>query len=79
MIDVRDRLKADPTSVTFAFPVGLGSPLHVSVVNVGKAAGAPASKVVAVDAGRLRREPRDIERAQHAAVKMDPRVTAENI
>jgi putative tricarboxylic transport membrane protein len=48
MIDVRDRLKADPTSVTFAFPVGLGSPLHVSVVNVGKAAGAPASKVVAV-------------------------------
>ena len=47
MIDVRDRLKADPSSVTFAFPVGLGSPLHVSVVNVGKAAGAPASKVVA--------------------------------
>jgi putative tricarboxylic transport membrane protein len=48
MIDVRDRLKADPGSVTFAFPVGLGSPLHVSVVNVGKAAGAPANKVVAV-------------------------------
>jgi putative tricarboxylic transport membrane protein len=48
MIDVRDRLKADPGSVTFAFPVGLGSPLHVCVVNVGKAAGAPASKVVAV-------------------------------
>ena len=40
MADVRDRLKADPSSVTFAFPVGLGSPLHVSVVNVAKAAGA---------------------------------------
>src|SRR5262249_28651676 len=43
MTDVRDRLKADPGSVTFAFPVGLGSPLHVSVVNVAKSAGvAPA-------------------------------------
>ena len=39
MVDVRDRLKADPSGVTFAFPVGLGSPLHVSVVNVGKAVG----------------------------------------
>src|SRR5262245_5685381 len=48
MADVRDRLKADPSSVTFAFPVGLGTPLHVSVVNVGRAAGAPASKLVAV-------------------------------
>ena len=48
MVDVRDRLKADPGSVTFAFPVGLGSPLHVSVVNVGKTAGAPAKKLVTV-------------------------------
>ena len=48
MVDVRDRLKADPGSVTFAFPVGLGSPLHVSVVNVGKTAGAPANKLVTV-------------------------------
>jgi len=48
MVDVRDRLKADPASVTFAFPVGLGSPLHVSVVNVGKTAGAPAKKLVTV-------------------------------
>ena len=48
MADVRDRLKADPTSVTFAFPVGLGSPLHISVVNVGKAVGAPPSKLVTV-------------------------------
>jgi len=48
MADVRDRLKADPASVTFAFPVGLGSPLHVSVVNVGKAAGATPSKLVTV-------------------------------
>ena len=53
MSDVRDRLKADPGSVSFAFPVGLGTPLHVSVVNVGKAAGAPANKlvVVAFDSG----------------------------
>jgi len=29
-------------------PVGLGSPLHVSVVNVGKTAGAPAKKLVTV-------------------------------
>ncbi len=48
MADVRDRLKADPASVTFAFPVGLGSPLHISVVNVGKAVGAPPDKIVTV-------------------------------
>ncbi|MGB6659872.1 MAG: tripartite tricarboxylate transporter substrate binding protein [Xanthobacteraceae bacterium] len=48
MADVRSRLKADPTSVTFAFPVGLGSPLHISVVNVGKAVGAPPDKIVTV-------------------------------
>ena len=48
MADVRDRLRADPASVTFAFPVGLGSPLHVSAVNVGKAAGAAPSKVITV-------------------------------
>jgi putative tricarboxylic transport membrane protein len=48
MADVRDHLKADPTSVTFAFPVGLGSPLHISVVNVGKAVGAPPDKIVTV-------------------------------
>ena len=40
--------KPIPSSVTFAFPVGLGSPLHVSVVNVGKTAGAPANKLVTV-------------------------------
>jgi putative tricarboxylic transport membrane protein len=48
MADVRDRLRADPSSVTFAFPVGLGSPLHVSAVSVAKAAGAASSKVIAV-------------------------------
>jgi putative tricarboxylic transport membrane protein len=48
MGDVRARLKVDPGSVTFAFPVGLGSPLHVSVVNVGRTVGAPASKLVTV-------------------------------
>jgi putative tricarboxylic transport membrane protein len=48
MADVRNHLKADPTSVTFAFPVGLGSPLHISVVNVGKAVGAPPDKMVTV-------------------------------
>jgi putative tricarboxylic transport membrane protein len=48
MADVRARLKADPTSVTFAFPVGLGSPLHISVVNVGRAVGATAKKLVTV-------------------------------
>jgi putative tricarboxylic transport membrane protein len=48
MVDVRDRLHADSKSVTFAFPVGLGSPLHVSAVNVAKAAGAASSAVIAV-------------------------------
>jgi putative tricarboxylic transport membrane protein len=48
MADVRERLKADPSSVTFAFPVGLGTPLHVSVVKVGRAAGAPWQKLVTV-------------------------------
>jgi len=48
MVDVRERLKADPSSVTFAFPVGLGSPLHISVVNVGKTVGAAPNKLVTV-------------------------------
>jgi len=48
MLDVRDRLRADPRSVTFAFPVGLGTPLHVSAVKVAKAAGAGASEIVTV-------------------------------
>jgi len=48
MADVRDRLKADASSVSFAFPVGLGSPLHVSVVNVAKASGASPNKLVTV-------------------------------
>ena len=48
MADVSAKLKADPTSVTFAFPVGLGSPLHISVVNVGRAVGATAKKLVTV-------------------------------
>jgi putative tricarboxylic transport membrane protein len=48
MVDVAKRLKAGPGSVTFAFPVGLGSPLHLSVVNVGKAVGAPPDKLVTV-------------------------------
>jgi putative tricarboxylic transport membrane protein len=49
MVDVGAKLKADTTSLTFAFPVGLGSPLHVSVVNVAKAVGAKdPTKVVAV-------------------------------
>jgi putative tricarboxylic transport membrane protein len=34
--------------VTFAFPVGLGSPLHISVVDVGKAVGAPTDKLITV-------------------------------
>jgi putative tricarboxylic transport membrane protein len=48
MVEVRNRLRIDAGSLTFAFPVGLGSPLHVSVVNVAKAAGAASGKVVAV-------------------------------
>jgi len=48
MADVRDRLKSDPSSLSFAFPVGLGTPLHVSVVNVGRAAGTPWQKLVTV-------------------------------
>ena len=48
MHDVRDRLRADPRTLTFAFPVGHGSPLHVSAVNVGKAAGVLPSQVITV-------------------------------
>jgi putative tricarboxylic transport membrane protein len=48
MADVRDRLRADAGSLTFAFPVGLGSPLHVSAVNVAKAAGVAPGKVITV-------------------------------
>jgi putative tricarboxylic transport membrane protein len=48
MVDVRERLHADPRSMTFAFPVGLGTPLHVSAVKVAKAAGAGPSEIVTV-------------------------------
>jgi putative tricarboxylic transport membrane protein len=48
MADVRDWLHDDPRSVTFAFPVGLGTPLHVSAVNVAKAAGAAPSELITV-------------------------------
>jgi len=48
MVDVRDRLRGNPRSLTFAFPVGLGTPLHVSVVNVGKAAGVPPNELITV-------------------------------
>ncbi|TCR61786.1 tripartite tricarboxylate transporter substrate binding protein [Bosea sp. BK604] len=53
MADVKERLKADPKSVTFAFPVGLGSPLHVAAVQVAKTAGVkPAEvKTVVFDSG----------------------------
>jgi putative tricarboxylic transport membrane protein len=48
MVDVRERLRANPRSLTFAFPVGLGTPLHVSVVSVGKAAGAAPNELITV-------------------------------
>ena len=48
MAEVRDRLNANSSSLTFAFPVGLGSPLHVSVVNVAKASGATPGELVTV-------------------------------
>jgi putative tricarboxylic transport membrane protein len=53
MIDIRNRLKTDPGSVTFAIPVGLGTPLHFSVISLGASVGAPPGKmvVVAFDSG----------------------------
>jgi putative tricarboxylic transport membrane protein len=55
MADVRDRLKKDPGSVSFAFPVGAGNPLHISIVDVAVAAGVDPKKVKAVvfDSGSL--------------------------
>lgn len=38
LVDIQERLQADPQSVTFAFPVGLGSPLHISAVNLAATA-----------------------------------------
>ncbi len=51
--DVLERLRTNPSSLTFAFSVGLGSPLHVSVVQFGKLAGvAPrAMKTVVFESG----------------------------
>lgn len=53
MTDVRDRLAADKSSITFAFPVGLGSPLHVAAVQVAETAGVTAGdvKTVVFDSG----------------------------
>lgn len=51
--DVLERLRSNPASLTFAFSVGLGSPLHVSVVQFGKLAGvAPRNmKTVVFESG----------------------------
>lgn len=51
--DVLDLLKENPTSVTFSFSVGLGSPLHISVANYAKLAGVDPRqiKTVVFDSG----------------------------
>ncbi len=51
--DVLERLRSNPGSITFAFSVGLGSPLHVSIVQFGKLAGvAPRNlKTVVFESG----------------------------
>ena len=48
MKDVADRLRESPGSVTFAVPVGVGSPGHISAVKLAKALGAPPNKLVTV-------------------------------
>lgn len=48
MKDVADRLRKAPGSVTFAVPVGAGSPGHISAVKLAKALGAPPIKLVTV-------------------------------
>ena len=55
MADVRDRLKKDPASVSFAYSVGVGNPLHISIVDVAGAAGVDQKRVKAVvfDSGAL--------------------------
>jgi putative tricarboxylic transport membrane protein len=55
MADVRDRLRKDPASVSFAYSVGAGNPLHISIVDVATAAGADPKKVKAVvfDSGTM--------------------------
>ena len=55
MVDVRDRLKKDPGSVSFAYSVGVGNPLHISIVDVAAAAGVDSKRVKAVvfDSGTM--------------------------
>jgi putative tricarboxylic transport membrane protein len=48
MADVRDRLKKDPDSVSFAYSVGAGNPLHISIIDVAATAGVDAKRVKAV-------------------------------
>ena len=48
MKDVADRLREAPGSVTFAVPVGVGSPGHISAVKLAKALGTPPNKLVTV-------------------------------
>ena len=48
MADLSERLHSDPRSLTFAFPIGRGSPLHISAVKVAKAAGAGPNDIVTV-------------------------------
>jgi putative tricarboxylic transport membrane protein len=55
MADVRERLKKDPDSVSFAYSVGAGNPLHISIIDVAATAGVDAKRVKAVvfDSGAL--------------------------
>ena len=48
MADLSERLHSDPRSLTFAFPIGRGSLLHISAVKVAKAAGAGPNDIVTV-------------------------------
>ncbi len=53
MTDVRDRLRKDANSVSFGFSVAPGSPLHISIADVARSAGADPKKVrtVVFDSG----------------------------
>ena len=46
--DIVERLKKDPTSLSFGFSTAAGNPLHISIAMLARQAGAEAAKVKAV-------------------------------
>src|SRR5580698_2628677 len=82
MVDVREKLKADPTSVTFAFPVGLGSSLPLILGGKLRMLGIASPERLAGELAKyptLREQGLDVITANSYTVLMPSGLTPEQI